>query len=161
MEDRTEELRGRIEELDSMHDEWLRKAQLALGRLLVLWSRTRVGRWLLAVPFSRLSAYFVVERGFMGVEKVVARDAVAIAYEWLKIPTFIRMPYVLESASDDRVDILWHECAVGYEDPSCLQACRTSCNIDIEIVKRLGGRLEVTENMLEGAPCCRFVITRR
>jgi hypothetical protein len=160
MGDRTEELKGRVGELDSMHDDWLRKMQLAFGRMLVKSCRFGDARWFIAGPFSRLSSYYMVERGMCGVERGVKKDAVDIATEWLKIPTFIRMPYRIAQATDDKVTIEWDECAVGFTEPSCLQACETACEIDVAAVRRLGGRLSVTENMLKGAPRCVFEITK-
>lgn len=158
-EDRTAEFRSRVEELDSRHDKWLRKAQLAFGRMLVRSCRFAFMRWLIACPFAWLSSWFIVERGLCGVEPGVKVDVLDIAENWIKIPTFIRMPFVIEEASDERVVITWPECAIGFEDPSCLPACETACRIDIETVRRLGGRLKVTDNLLEGAPACRFEIT--
>jgi len=160
MADRTDELKQRVAELDSRHDDWLRRMQCAFGRMMVKSCRFRAVRWVIAGPFSRVSSWFIVEHGMCGVERGVKKDAVDIATEWLKIPTFIRMPYRVAEATDERVLIEWDECAVGFTEPSCLQACQTACEIDIATVRRLGGRLAVTENLLEGAPRCVFEITR-
>jgi hypothetical protein len=158
--DRTEELRDRLAGLDSMHDDWLRRMQCAFGRMMVRACRFSLLRWFVAGPFARMSAYFIVEKGVCGVERGAKHDAVDIATEWLKIPTFVRMPYRITQASDDKVVIEWDQCAVGLSGPSCLLACRAASETDIATVKRLGGRLVVTENILEGAPCCVFEITR-
>ena len=91
MQDRTEELITRVAELDARHDEWLREGQLAFGRFLVRVCRSRAARWLISGPFSRLSAYMIVEKGFFGVEKGRNADVMDIAVNWLKIP-LIRMP---------------------------------------------------------------------
>jgi hypothetical protein len=158
--DRTEELRERVAGLDSRHDEWLRKMQCAFGSMLVRSCRFRVARWFVAGPFARMSSYFIVERGLCGVERGIKKDPLDIATEWLKIPTFIRMPYRIAAADDDRVLIEWDECAVGFSEPSCLAACEAACEIDVATVRRLGGRLVVTENLLKGAPRCIFEITK-
>lgn len=159
MADRTDELEQRIAELDSRHDEWLRKMHCALGRLFVTSCRFRPVRWFIAGPCSRMSSWFIVERGMCGVERGPGKDAVDIATEWLKIPTFIRLPYRVAEATDDRVLIEWDECALGFTELSCLEACEAACAIDSATVRRLGGRLVVTENLLKGAPRCVFEIT--
>lgn len=159
MTDRTGELEERVARLDSMHDDWLRRLQCAFGRMMVWFCKFRVMRWLIACPFAKLSAWVIVERGLCGVERGVKKDAVDIATEWLKVPTFIRMPYRIAYASGEKVLIEWDECAVGFREPSCLPACETACAIDVETVRRLGGRMVVTENFLKGARCCVFEIT--
>jgi hypothetical protein len=158
--DRTEELKERVAGLDAAHDDWLRRMQCAFGRMLVRSCRFSAARWFIAGPFARLSSYFIVEKGMCGVERGIKKDAVDIATEWLRIPTFIRMPYRIAQATDDKVVVEWDECAVGFEAPSCLPACRVACEIDVATVRRLGGRLLVTENLLEGAPRCVFEITK-
>lgn len=160
MTDRTDELKERVAGLDARHDDWLRRMQCAFGRMLVKSCRFRFMRWFIAGPFAKFSAWFIVERGLCGVERGIKKNAVDIATEWLKIPTFVRMPYRIAEASDEKVLIEWDECAVGLTQPSCLAACETACEIDVQTVRRLGGRMEVTENMLKGAPRCVFRITR-
>ena len=161
MADRTDELKERVAGLDAAHDDWLRKMQLAFGRMLERSCRFAPIRWFIAVPFARMASYFIVERGMCGVERGIAKDAVDIATEWLKIPTFIRMPYRVAEATDFKVLVEWDECAVGFDRPACLPACKAACEIDAATVKRLGGALRVTENLLEGADKCVFEITKR
>jgi hypothetical protein len=159
-EDRTGEMRSRIEGLSLDKDRQMRRMHVALGRLFILMASHRPTRWFLERPFSAFASWMIVEREMMGVRRGRKTDVLEIAENWLRIPTLLGLPYTFESADDEKVVIVWHECAVGYEDPSCLPACRASCNIDVRTVSRLGGKLEVTENMLEGAPLCRFVISR-
>ncbi|MHB8896817.1 MAG: hypothetical protein ACYC99_16815 [Candidatus Geothermincolia bacterium] len=160
MADRTEELRERVARLDSMHDDWLRKMQCAFGRLMVQACRFRLIRRFIAGPFAWFASYCIVERQLCGVERGRKNDVLDIAANYLKIPTLIRMPCQVAEAGDDRVLIEWEECAMGLETPDCIDACGAACEIDIATVKRLGGRLVVTENILEGAPKCVFEITR-
>src|SRR5674536_385673 len=77
--------------------------QCAFGRMLVRSCRFSAVRWFIAGPFARLSSYFIVEKGMCGVERGIKKDAVDIATEWLRIPTFIRMPYRIAQATDDKV----------------------------------------------------------
>jgi hypothetical protein len=110
--DRTEELRERVAGLDSRHDEWLRKMQCAFGRMLVRSCRFRVARWFVAGPFARMSSYFIVERGMCGVESGIKKDPLDIATEWLKIPTFIRMPYRIAVYAPSYHAILFSGCSL-------------------------------------------------
>ncbi|MBK5092321.1 MAG: hypothetical protein JJE48_02250 [Actinobacteria bacterium] len=46
-DDKTEELKRRVQDLDSAHDEWLRESLRYLGRILLGLSGNRVTRFLL------------------------------------------------------------------------------------------------------------------
>jgi len=157
--DRTYELRQEVSRLNEEHDMLLRRFQIWLGRLFSWFCRFRVCRWFVERVFSRFAAWAILKFHICGVERRKDQDAVSIALNYLRIPTFLRMPVEVESATSERVELVWKECAIGLTDPSSIHTCRTACTIDIETVKRLGGHLEVTENILMGDEQCRFVIT--
>lgn len=161
MEERTLELQQRVRELDGLHDEYLRKLAFAVGRFQQKHTNNRVGRFILARITTRVLAYLIVEKGLFGVEKGRKGDLLDIALNWLKPSILMRIPTEIAEASDERVVVLRPECTIGLSDPSCAPLCRASMNMDMEIVRRLGGKLVVTETILEGAPKCRHVITRR
>ena len=159
-EDRTDELNRMIAEFDAGHDEWLRRGTLAVGRFQMRHTNNRVGRFLMANVTSRLLARLIVGKGLFGIEDRRRDDLVEIAMEWLKLSIFLRIPTEVAEASDERVVVLRPECTIGLEGPECAPLCRASMNMDMEIVRRLGGRLVVTETILEGAPRCRHIVTR-
>jgi hypothetical protein len=159
-EDRTEELKSLIADFDSQHDEWLRRGTLAVGRFQMRHTNNRVGRFLLSRVATRILARLIVKKGLFGIEDRRRDDLIEIAMEWLKLSIFLRIPTEVAEANDDRVIVLRPECTVGYQGPECAPLCRASMNMDMDIVKRLGGRLVVTETILEGAPKCRHIITR-
>jgi hypothetical protein len=160
MADRTDELKERVAELDSMHDDWLRRMQCSFGRMMVLACKVPGMKWFIEVPFSRFASYMIVDRQTCGVERGCKSDVLDIAENYLKMPTLLRMPYRVAEATDERVLIEWDECAIGLDSPECLRACDAACAIDVATVERLGGRLVVTENKLKGAPRCVFEITK-
>lgn len=160
MLDRTEELRRYIEDFDRTHDRWLRKAAFFVGRFQERFSNNPLGRFVLVKITTKLLAYLIVEKELFGVEKGEKSDLLEIALNWLKPSIFLRIPTEVAEAGDERVVILRPECTVGFKDHSCARLCRASMNMDMEIVRRLGGKLVVTETILEGAPNCRHIITK-
>lgn len=65
--------------------------------------------------------------------------------------------FITEKSVRDDSPVSWSRASGWIPSPG---ACRAGCNIDVETVRRLGDRLVVTDNIRQGAPLCRFVITR-
>ncbi len=160
--DRTEELQKKLDGLEELYIQlWREFNHQKFGKMLQKLANRNFTRRLLEGPLAKIISYFIAERGLLGTERGKKDDLIEIAYNWQKVPRFMRMPIELLEASDERVVFIARECVVGFDDPDRhLQACRSSLCIDKETVKRWGGRLEVTDNILEGCEVCRFEITK-
>ncbi len=158
--DRTGELESRLAELDARHDDRMREFMLEFGRACGALGRRRGTRWLLENVLSRLAAWYVVERIHRDNEKARSGDLLDIVEAWLELPILFRPPFRVVEAGRDRVVIAWDTCPLGFTG-DMLATCRASTAIDVRTVKRLGANLEVARSILEGAPDCLFVITRR
>lgn len=157
--DKKEELNNKINEYDRIHSEYLRKAMFFFGRKLKKLNNP-LGRFIVAKITTRLLAYLIVKFKLFGVEKKENAELIDIALNWLKPSIFFRIPYEIEEVSNERIVILRSECTVGLDDPKYSKICRASMNMDIEIIKKLGGKLTVTETILEGAKSCRHIIEK-
>jgi hypothetical protein len=158
--DRTDELRNRLEAIDARHDERMRESFFMLGKGFAALGKRRPTRWFLEHVLSRIAAWYVVERLHKDNEKARSGDPLDVAEAWLEMPILFRLPYRVAEASDERAVIAWDTCPLGFTE-GLLATCKASTSIDVRTVERMGARLEVTENMLEGAPACLFVISRQ
>jgi hypothetical protein len=157
--DKKEELINKIKEYDEKHNEYLRRFMLFLGRRQKALNNP-IGRFIVAKITTKLLAYFIVKFKLFGVEKKENPTLIDIALNWLKPSIFFRIPYEIEEVSEERIVILRPECTVGFDKPEHSKICRASMNMDIEIIKKLGGKLTVTETILEGAKSCRHIIEK-
>lgn len=155
-----EELNDKIKEYDTKHNEYLRRFMLFLGRRQKALNNP-IGRLIVAKITTRLLAYLIVRFKLFGVEKKENPALIDIALDWLKPSIFFRIPYEIEEVSEKRIIILRPECTVGFDEPKHSKICRASMNMDIEIIKKLGGKLTVTETILEGSEKCRHIIEKR
>lgn len=158
--DKKEELNRKIKEYDARYGEYLRRAMLFLGRRLKKMNNP-IGRFIVAKITTRLLAYLIVKFKLFGVEKKGNPALIDITLDWLKPSIFFRIPYEIEEATEKRIIILRPECTVGFDEPKYSKICRASMNMDIEIIKKLGGKLTVTETILEGAKKCRHIIEKK
>lgn len=159
-QDRTEELKAMLAVFDSRHEELLRKGAFWIGRRQMKVANNALGMFVMKNYTSKLLAYLIVEKQLFGVKKGRKDDLLEIALNWLAPSIWARMPTEIGEAGDERVVVYRTECTVGFKGPECAQLCRASMNMDMEIVRRLGGRLEVTETILEGAPKCKHILTK-
>lgn len=144
--------------LDSTHDHWLRQIMFFFGRRLTKMNNP-LGRFIVKHITTKIAAWAIVKFKFLGVERSKKdMSAVDIAYEWLKPSTRFRCPVEVGEVSDERVVIYRPECTVGFCKSEQQPICRASMNMDMEIVRRLGGKLTVTETILEGARRCKHII---
>lgn len=157
--DKKEELFSRIREYENRHNEFLRRFTLFLGRRLKKMNNP-VGRFVVAKITTKLLAFLIVRYKLFEVEKKDNPSVVEIALNWLKPSIFFRIPYEIEEVSENRVVILRPECTMGLDSPKYQKLCRASMNMDIEIIKKLGGKLTVTETILEGAKSCKHIIEK-
>ena len=148
-----------IEEYDQTHDQWLRRIMFFFGRRLRSMNNP-VGRLIVANITTRLIAYIIVKYKLFGVEKKENMSLEEITLNWLKMSIFFRIPTEVGSVTTERVEILRPECTVGFNDAKLRRICRASMNMDMEIIRRLGGKLTVTGTILEGAPKCRHIIEK-
>lgn len=158
--DKKEELNNKIKEYDEKHNEYLRRFMLFWGKRQKNLNNP-VGRFVVAKITTRLLAYLIVRFKLFSVEKKENPKLLDIALDWLKPSIFFRIPYEIEEVSDKRIIILRPECTVGFDKPEYRKICRASMNMDIEIIKKLGGKLTVTETILEGAKKCRHIIEKK
>lgn len=154
-----EDLIQKIEEYDKRHDELLRRMMFFFGDRLKKMNHP-IGRFIVANITTRLLAYLIVKFKLFGVEKKDNMSLEEITLNWLKLSIFLRMPTEVGEVRKERVEILRPECTVGLDDPKYRRVCRASMNLDLAIVRRLGGKLTVTETILEGAPKCRHIIEK-
>lgn len=157
--DKKDELLQKINEYEKLHDDFLRRFMLFLGRRQKAMNNP-IGRFIVAKITTRLLAKLIIKYKLFGVEKKENPTLVDIALNWLKPSIFFRIPYEIEEATEERVIILRPECTVGFDKPEHSKICRASMNMDVEIIKYLGGKLNVTERITEGAPKCRHIIEK-
>lgn len=146
-------------ECDSAHDRWLRRIMFFFGRRLRAMNNP-AGRFIVSKITTRFMAWLIVEKHLFGVDRAECKTVHDIALNWLKLSIFFRIPTVVGEATEDKVVILRPECTVGFSDPKDCRICRASMNMDLAIVRRLGGKLTVTETILEGAPMCRHILEK-
>ena len=146
-------------DFDKTHDQWLRRVMFFFGKRLRKMNNP-VGRFIVSRITTRFTAYLIVEKHLFGVDKSQTRTVHDIAVNWLKLSIFFRIPTVVGEVTENKVEILRPECTVGFKDPEDCKICRASMNMDLEIVRRLGGKLTVTETILEGAPMCRHILEK-
>jgi hypothetical protein len=119
-----------------------------------------VGRKIVADVSTKAMASLIVNFKLFGVEKRPGMSIEEIALNWLKPSIVFRIPAEVGEVSEDSVEIFRPECTVGFKDPKLCKICRASMNMDMEIVRLLGGKLTVTETILEGAQRCRHIIVK-
>ncbi len=158
-QDKKEELNKLISEFDSQHDMWLRKFAFYLGRRQAKLNNV-IGRWIVKNITTKLLAHLILKFNLLGIERKENMSLIEIVYNWLKISIFFRMPTIIESVSEDKVVVLRPECTVGFNDPKFSKLCRASMNMDRIIIEKLGGKLTVTETILEGAKYCKHIIEK-
>lgn len=160
MEDKKEELIKKIKEYEKNYDEQMRKIAFFLGRMQQRFNNP-VGRFILAKITTKLIAYLIVKFKLFGIERKENSTLIGIALNWLKPSLFLKIPYEIDEVTSDKIVILRPECTVGFKDPKLSKLCRASMNMDMEIIRRLGGKLTVTETILEGAKYCRHIIEKK
>lgn len=158
-EDKKNELEKHIQEYDGQHDQWLRRIMFFLGRRQAKLNNV-IGRWLVKNITTKFAAWAVIKFKLFGVERKENMSLLDIALNWLKPSIFFRIPTEIESATEERVVVLRPECTVGFCKPGHQKICRASMNMDMQIIKKLGGKLTVTETILEGAKKCRHIIEK-
>lgn len=159
MEDRRERLARMMREYDGTHDEWLRRLMFFFGRRLKKMNHP-VGRFLVSNVTTKLSARAIVKWGLFGVEARPDMTVEEMALNWMKMSLFFRIPTELGEVTEDHVIVLRPECTVGFKDPEDCKICRASMNMDMEMMRLLGGKLTVTETILEGAHKCRHILEK-
>ena len=148
-----------MDDFDQTHDQWLRRIMFFFGRRLKKMNNP-IGRFIVSKFTTQFSAYMIVEKHLFGVDKTQNKTVYDIALNWLKLSIFFRIPTVVGEVTDNTVEILRPECTVGFNNPKDYKICRASMNMDLAIVRRLGGKLTVTGTILEGAPMCRHIIEK-
>ncbi|MCL4386087.1 MAG: hypothetical protein M1326_07225 [Cyanobacteria bacterium] len=156
-QNKTEELNKMLENFDNHHTEWLRRFAFFMGRRARKLNNP-VGRWIIKNITTRLFAHLILKYHLLDIRKKKNMSLIDIALEWLKPSIFFKIPTIIESATDERVVVLRPECTIGLNEPSCAKLCRASMNMDMIIIDKLGGKLTVTETILEGAKYCRHII---
>jgi len=159
MENHRDSLTRKIGEYNRTRDDQLRRMMFFFGRRLKKMNNP-VGRFIVAGITTRFMGFLIVERKLFGVEKARGMSLEDIALNWLKMSLFFNIPTEIGEVTEDRVEVFRPECTVGFDDPALCKICRASMNMDREIIRRLGGKLTVTETILEGAPKCRHIIER-
>lgn len=137
----------------------LRAVSLWIGGLQKRFSDNPIGRWVLRHVTTRMLAWAIVRFRFFGIKP--GKNALDVAYEWLKLATFFGAPYEIESATPQEVVVLHPECTMGFQPFRHERLCRASMTLDHEIVRRLGGRFTIKAAISSGAIRCRHVIEWR
>jgi hypothetical protein len=159
--DKKGELEARMAGLPRLSERIDKRAFHAMGRLFALVYRLPVAGPALLRGLARFSSFVLVKGRVLGLQADPDGNPVRIVSQWMKFPTLMRVPCEVAEASDQRVVLQWPECPIGYRDPSQARLCRAVMEIDQRMVERLGGKMTIAETVLEGAPCCKFIFTRR
>lgn len=159
-QDRKKRLEKLVQGFDKQHDQWLRRIMFFFGRRLNKMNNP-IGRFFVKNITTRLAAWAIITFRLFGVRKKKKEmSAIDIAYEWLKPSIFFRCPMEIGEVNEKCVVIYRPECTVGFCKKEQRKICRASMNMDMEIVRRLGGKLTVTETILEGASRCKHIIKK-
>ena len=159
MDNTKERLMEQINEYDARRGDMMRNATMFFGKRLRSMDNP-VGRFFIANVSTKTMAHLIVRLGLFGVEKRPGMTLDEIALNLLKPSLFFNIPYELGEVSADSIEILRPECTVGFDEPGLCKVCRASMNMDMEIMRLLGGKLTVTETILEGAEKCRHIIEK-
>lgn len=149
-----------MEEYQRPDDGKRRKTMLKFGDRLKKMNNP-AGRFFVANVTTRLSARAIVGLKLFGVERKKDMTLEEIALNWLKPSLYFNIPTEIGEVTEERIIILRPECTVGFCEPEQSKICRSSMNMDMEILRLLGGKLTVTETILEGAPKCRHIIEKQ
>lgn len=157
--DPRESLISKVGEYTGERDDMLRRTMFFFGNRLKAMDNP-AGRFLVSNISTRFMGYMIVRGKLFGVEKKPDMTLEEIALAWLKPSLFFNIPTEIGEVTEDRIEILRPECTVGFDNPAQRRICRASMNMDMEIIRRLGGRLTVTETILEGAQKCRHILEK-
>lgn len=158
--DRTEEMQQILKELEYERKVFFDDMALKTGRFFMFMSAGPLRRRIFKSLFAKIGAFFLVEKSFLGVEPGKKSSVIDVASNWLRLPSFTHMDMQISEADDERVVVVWPFCPLGFpKNEEGKRACRMSVSLDAEQIKRLGGKLIVTDTVLEGFPECRFTIT--
>ncbi len=142
--------------------EWIDcRAFHAMGMCFALVYRLPVVGHALLRGLARMSSFVLVRGKVLGLKADPDGNPVRIVSDWMKFPALMRVPCEVAEASEERVVLHWPECPIGYHDPAQAPLCRAVMEIDQRTVERMGGEMTIAETVLEGAPCCKFIFTRR
>lgn len=159
MEDARERFIRMMDEYKNPENEQRRNTMLKIGGRLKKMNNP-VGRFVVSKITTRLSASAIVGLKLFGVERKKDMPLEEIALNWLKPSLYFNIPTEVGEVTEDRIIILRPECTVGFDEPEHSKMCRASMNMDMAIIKKLGGKLTVTETILEGAQKCRHIIEK-
>lgn len=135
----------------------MRRLALWIGRRQQRWANNFVGRFFIRRVTTPLLAWAVVRYHLLGIGKEAPTSAPNIVLQWLRLAKFFHAPVEVESAGAGLVVVCHHECTMGFK-PGQGKLCRSSMNMDVQIVRRLGGKMTVEHTLAEGADHCRHVI---
>lgn len=158
-ENKKTEFLNMLSKFDNKHNEFLRRFAYFLGRNQRKFNNP-IGRFILSRITTKIMANLIIKHRLFDVEKKDNMSLEEIALNWLKPSIFFRIPTEIDEVTDERIVVLRPECTIGLKEPECSKLCRASMNMDFEIIRQLGGKLTVTETILEGAPKCRHIIEK-
>lgn len=146
-----------LDSFENTRGDWMRRLSLRIGSLQKKYYNNPLGRFFLKHFTTRIIAWLVVRFGILEIGKKRAKSAPELVYDWLKLAKFFHAPVHVESSSGRQVVVCHNECTMGFK-PGQGKLCRASMNMDVEIIRRLGGKMTIEYSIAEGADHCRHVI---
>lgn len=146
-----------LADFEATRGEWMRRIALNIGKLQQRFGNNSVGRFVLKHFTTRVIAWMIVRLRVLGVGAEAPRSARDLVYDWLKLAKFFHAPVEVQSVTATQVVVCHHECTMGFK-PGQGKLCRASMNMDVQIIRRLGGKMTIEHTLAEGADHCRHVI---
>lgn len=128
-----------------------------MGGFVRLAGKTSAGRFIIAQS-GKAAAALLVGKGYFNMKK--ASGAPAVTSEWLKMLTAVGVQYELGNATDDEVEVFLLRCPFGLTETDGRPVCDASMATDREVVRGLGGTLEIGETIATGADRCHLVVRK-
>ncbi|MBI2061161.1 MAG: hypothetical protein HYT87_15585 [Nitrospirae bacterium] len=146
-----------LADFEATRGEWMRRIALNIGKLQQRFGNNAVGRFVLKHFTTRIIAGMIVRLRVLGVGTTAPQSARDLVYDWLKLAKFFHAPVEVQSMTPHQVVVCHHECTMGFR-PGQGKLCRASMNMDVQIIRRLGGKMTIEHTLAEGADHCRHVI---
>ncbi|MFH1539661.1 MAG: hypothetical protein ABIH66_11935 [bacterium] len=125
-----------------------------LGRVINATTRTPAGEFLVTQS-SKLAGAAVAGMGLYGIQK--SGDVRQVAEDFARVMGEFGWDFEFGNSTEDEVEIFMLDCPGKLEGE---EACLAGMEADVELVRRLGAKLEIHETIATGADRCRLTVVR-
>lgn len=127
----------------------------SMGVFVRLAGRFSAGRFLIAQS-GRAAGALLAKKGFFNMEK--SGSAPGVVSQWLKMLEAVGVRYEVGKTAEDEVEVFLLQCPFGLTEADGRAVCDAGMATDREVVRGLGGLLEIGETIATGADRCHLVV---